>query len=204
MLIGIVGFAGSGKDTIGNILVSDFNFRKLSFASKLKDVVSILFNWPRHLLEGDTEESRIFRETPDEFWSCIFQREISPRYMLQYFGTDVCQNHLYLNIWVDSLLLGISDTDDVVISDVRFLNEIEAIKKRNGIIIRVKRNDDPIWFNNLKQSNESERKRLYNQIGLHISELDWIRKNVWQYEIENYSNLNSLRENVRMLMSNLK
>jgi ABC-type oligopeptide transport system ATPase subunit len=58
MIIGIVGFAGSGKGTVGDILVNDHDFTKLSFADAVKDATSAIFGWPRHLLEGDTNESR--------------------------------------------------------------------------------------------------------------------------------------------------
>lgn len=60
MLIGVVGFAGSGKGTVADILVRDHGFKKLSFADALKDAVATIFGWERHLLEGDTDESREF------------------------------------------------------------------------------------------------------------------------------------------------
>jgi hypothetical protein len=69
MIIGLCGAQGSGKDTVANILISEYGFVKLTFASTLKDVVAILFSWPRDLLEGLTEESRLWRETVDDFWS---------------------------------------------------------------------------------------------------------------------------------------
>ena len=45
MIIGICGLQSSGKDTLGNILVEKYGFKKLSFAGVLKDIVSILFGW---------------------------------------------------------------------------------------------------------------------------------------------------------------
>ena len=62
MIIGLSGNIGSGKDTIANYLVDKYNFRKVSFASKLKDIVSILYDWDRIMLEGNTPESREWRE----------------------------------------------------------------------------------------------------------------------------------------------
>ena len=59
MIIGLCGAQGSGKDTVANILVSKYGFVRISFATALKDVVAILFSWPREMLEGDTPESRI-------------------------------------------------------------------------------------------------------------------------------------------------
>ena len=84
MIFGFIGFAGSGKDTAANILVKDYNFKKISFANPLKDMVARLFSWDRMLLEGNTPESRAWRELPDEYWSEKFGYAITPRYMLQY------------------------------------------------------------------------------------------------------------------------
>ena len=67
-IIGIAGLIGSGKDTVANHLINNHNFTSVKFADKLKDGVAAIFEWPRDLLEGDTDESREWRETPDPFW----------------------------------------------------------------------------------------------------------------------------------------
>ena len=54
MIIGICGLIGSGKDTIADYLVTNYNFKKLSFADKLKDSVATMFDWDRELLDGKT------------------------------------------------------------------------------------------------------------------------------------------------------
>ena len=69
MIVGLCGAQGSGKDTVANILVANYGFVRISFAAALKDVIAILFSWPRHMLEGDTPESRTWREAPDAEWS---------------------------------------------------------------------------------------------------------------------------------------
>jgi broad-specificity NMP kinase len=69
MIIGICGLIGSGKDTVADILVQENNFKKLSFADKLKDGVSAVFGWDRVMLEGNTEKSRAWREQEDTFWT---------------------------------------------------------------------------------------------------------------------------------------
>jgi hypothetical protein len=66
MVIGLVGFLGSGKGTVADTLKL-YNFIPESFSNPLKDAVAIIFGWDRSLLEGDTKESREFRETVDEF-----------------------------------------------------------------------------------------------------------------------------------------
>ena len=68
MIVGICGLIGSGKGTVADILVEQ-GFTKVSFADKLKDGVSTIFGWDRSLLEGDTDESRDWREQADEFWT---------------------------------------------------------------------------------------------------------------------------------------
>jgi cytidylate kinase len=78
MIIGICGFIGSGKDTIADYLANVRQFRRISFAGTLKDAVSAVFGWDRELLEGRTQQSRAWREQPDEWWSQRLGREITP------------------------------------------------------------------------------------------------------------------------------
>ena len=68
MIIGLIGFAGSGKDTIAEYLERCRMFNVDSFASNLKDAASVIFGWDRLMLEGKTKESREWREMPDKFW----------------------------------------------------------------------------------------------------------------------------------------
>ena len=91
MLIGLVGLIGSGKDTVAERLVTQHGFERDSFAKSLKDATASIFGWDRELLEGNTKESREWREQPDIFWSKKFNKEITPRWVLQYFGTEVCR-----------------------------------------------------------------------------------------------------------------
>ena len=79
MIIGLCGLIGSGKGTVADILVDEHNFEKISFADKLKDAVSVLFDWDRAMLEGETSESRVWREQEDSFWTKETGRKITPR-----------------------------------------------------------------------------------------------------------------------------
>lgn len=139
-LIGICGYAGAGKDTLASILVEQ-GFKKGSFAKPLKDAVSAIFGWDRELLEGLTKESREFREKVDTQWSTIMGRDITPRYMMQYFGTEICRDMIHKEIWINSFKNRyFNSTDSIVISDVRFVNEAVAIKQMGGKLIYIYRN----------------------------------------------------------------
>ena len=91
MIIGVCGFIGSGKDTIADYLVNIHQYRRESFANTLKDAVSAVFGWDRTMLEGRTKQAREWREQVDEWWSQRLGRVITPRWILQYWGTEVCR-----------------------------------------------------------------------------------------------------------------
>ena len=67
-LIGICGLIGHGKDTAAGFLIEE-GFERVSFAGVLKDAVANIFSWDRTLLEGNTSESRVWREKVDTWWS---------------------------------------------------------------------------------------------------------------------------------------
>ena len=125
MIIGICGLIGSGKDTIADYLIKRHNFQKLSFADKLKDSVATMFDWDRSLLDGKTDQSRQWREEIDKYWSNDTGREITPRLVLQLFGTECMRNGFYDGIWVSLTKKKILDNpmQNFVIPDVRFPNE---------------------------------------------------------------------------------
>ena len=181
MLIGIVGLIGSGKDTVAERLVAQHSYRRDSFAKSLKDAVSSMFNWDRELLEGKTDASREWREQPDEFWSERFGKPVTPRWVLQYFGTEVMRGNMYDGIWVDSCL-GRYKGENTVISDTRFVNEIKKIRAKNGKIILVKRGELPT------------QKEMQEQ-GAHKSEWDWIGSE-FDYIIDNDGTLEDLYKKV--------
>lgn len=69
---------------------------------------------------------------------------LTPRKILQLLGTDAGRMIIHPNIWVNSMFSGYGEDSRWIITDVRFPNEVEAIKKRGGVVIRVERDmDDP-------------------------------------------------------------
>jgi hypothetical protein len=200
MIIGFVGFIGSGKDTAADYLVNFHGFRRDSFASTLKDAVACVFGWDRTLLEGRTNESREWREQVDEWWSNRLGKEITPRWILQHWGTEVCRNGFHNDIWIASLENKIRKThDNVVITDVRFPNEITAIKNAGGKVFRIKRGADPDWFEHALNHNQGPTnmkwalsKMHLNEAKVHASEYSWVGNKHIDAEIDNNSTIDEL------------
>ena len=185
MIIGVVGYISSGKGTVGDILEREHGYKKFAFADALKDAVASIFVWPRGLLEGDTNASRAFRERIDPWWSHKFGYEVTPRLILQKFGTEACRNGIADNIWIAALEKRIHGYEDVVITDCRFPNEIDFIRSAGGVLIRVKRGDDP--------SPEELSK-------MHISETAWNSYDP-DFVIHNEGTKDDLKENVKIILT---
>jgi len=205
MIIGFIGFIGSGKDTAADYLVNFHGFRRDSFAATLKDAVSYIFGWDRTLLEGRTKESREWREQIDEWWSNRLGKPITPRYILQYWGTEVCRNGFHNDIWIASLENKIRKThDNVVITDVRFPNEIDAIKNAGGKVFRIKRGPEPVWYESAVAYNEGPTnmtwalsKMRLDQANVHASESSWIGHKGIDKEIDNNGTIEDLFNQLR-------
>lgn len=184
MIVGIVGFQGAGKDTIADYLQNIHQFRRESFAHALKDAVAQVFGWDRELLEGRTKESRAWREQVDAWWSeRLNMPNLTPRYVLQVWGTEVARRSFHDDIWIAALENKLrKTTDDVVISDCRFPNEIKSIKRAGGIVVRVVRGPEPKWYALAEKVNQGPKRNIewrlsknqLDEYGVHASETAWI------------------------------
>ncbi len=211
MIIGLVGFIGSGKDTVANRFIS-YGCIRDSFAAPLKDTCSAIFGWRRDLLEGDTIESREFRETPDMFWTRKLGIDhFTPRLALQLVGTDVLRNQFSQDIWLNSLEYRIrkntSNKESIVISDARFKNELELIREMGGKIIWVRRGDLPEWYDiatSAHTGNAVSKKIMQTRYrDIHESEWNWVGFKP-DYTIFNTGTMEELRERVADISSNIK
>ena len=208
-VIGLVGFIGSGKDTVAKMLVSEDCVQD-SFASPLKDLCASIFGWERSLLEGDTIESRDFRETPDVFWTRKLNIDhFTPRLALQLLGTEVMRNHFNEDIWLNSLEYRIRKLHKadrcVVVSDARFRNELQLIQQMNGVVIWVQRGESPDWYEIAKtaHSNAVNRKIMETRYkSVHESEWNWAGYPV-DYVINNNGTLEDLQKEVAKLSDTL-
>lgn len=212
MIIGICGFIGSGKDTVANYLVAQHNFKRDSFAGALKDAIATVFGWDRELLEGLTPEARAWREQVDPWWaSRLGMPHLTPRWVLQYWGTDVCRRSFHDDIWIAALENRLKQrTGHSVISDVRFPNEVQAIRNAGGIVIWVRRGELPEWYNCALTENTTheDRQWLLEDAGqlmpqrypnVHASEWAWVGT-FFNDEIDNNGTVNELYLKVNNLV----
>ena len=209
MIIGFVGFIGSGKDTAADYLVNFHGFRRDSFANTLKDAVAAVFGWDRVLLEGRTKEAREWREQVDSWWAeRLDMPSLTPRWILQQWGTEVCRNAFHDDIWIASLENKMrKTTDDIVISDVRFPNEIRAIHNAGGRVVRVVRGPDPEWYQDAVNVNSGPTnmswaisKAKMESLKIHSSETAWIGRGI-DLEIDNNGNIDDLFRQLKNLVS---
>jgi hypothetical protein len=205
MIIGICGFIGSGKDTIADYLVNFHEFRRESFANTLKDAVSAVFGWDRTLLEGRTKEAREWREQVDPWWAeRLAMPTLTPRWVLQYWGTEVCRRGFHDDIWIASLENKLrTSKDNVVISDCRFPNEISSIRNAGGKIVWVKRGELPVWYDlALEHNRGSEEANIQlAKLKVHASETAWVGTK-FDYVIDNNGSIEDLFNQSELLIRN--
>lgn len=144
MIIGISGKMGSGKDTLARFIQEiDNSFKTKMFAGKLKMIASQISGIPVHKFE-DQEFKTTYMS---DIWN-INNTKMTVREFLQKLGTDGLKDGLHQNVWINALL---SDyvIDNItnqypnwIVTDVRFPEEADAIKKLGGKVVRVIRNNE--------------------------------------------------------------
>ena len=205
MIIGICGFIGSGKDTVADYLVNFHEFRRESFANTLKDAVAAVFGWDRTLLEGRTKEAREWREQVDPWWAeRLAMPTLTPRWVLQYWGTEVCRRAFHDDIWIASLENKLrTSKDNVVISDCRFPNEIQSIRDAGGKIVWVQRGELPDWYDTAIEANLGHNYAVQDlkMRKIHASETAWVGTN-FDTIIDNNRSIDDLYQQAKLIVSN--
>jgi len=140
VLVGLNGFKNSGKDTVGDYLVEEYGFERLSFAAKLKDSAAALFNIDPILWEvwkNDPDARVVLSNRAGK----ILNRTtpISVREFLQRYGTEAHREVFGQDFWVDHALKGVDPNKNFVFTDARFENELSRIKSLGGYNVQILR-----------------------------------------------------------------
>ena len=133
MIIGLSGYAQSGKDTVAELLCLNYGYTRMAFADPIRDAVytlnPIVFNL----------NSRV-ADLVDEFGWDVAKANPEVRRLLQVFGTDVGRKQFGDNFWVQQAFDNIEGTK-IVFSDVRFPNEAHEIQQYGGQVWRINRHN---------------------------------------------------------------
>lgn len=138
-IVGLSGYARSGKDEAAKVLVEEFGFQRISFADKLREFLYAL----NPIIEiGVNGEYIRLREVIDHFgWDGYkdtpYVTEIRP--LLQRLGTEAGRTVLWDSIWIDAAFAGLAKDGKYVIADARFPNEAQAVAERGGKLVRIER-----------------------------------------------------------------
>lgn len=181
-IISISGKIGSGKDTIADIIMQYTPYHRWQvkkFAGKLKDIAEILTGVPKI----NFEDQEFKQQDMGPEWGMTY------RDLLQKLGTEAMRNGLHKNVWVNALFadyqFNIDEDEQVsywIITDSRFPNELAAVKKHNGIAIKVIRDSG-------------------NTIGItHTSETALDNYTEWDYVIDNNGTLEELKTQVLSIL----
>ena len=129
MLIGLIGNKRVGKSTFADYIVDNKGFKTIAFADPIKEGVKIMFDLTEEQVNGD------LKEVVDKRWG------LTPRQFLQTVGTDLCRNTFGQDVWIKRMKMEIekkmSEKSDIIVSDIRFPNEAEAVKEMGGILIKI-------------------------------------------------------------------
>lgn len=139
-ILGILGKKRHGKDTISNHIISKYNFQSIAYAGPLKEMCRILFGFNDEQLYGNDKEIH------DKYW------KITPRDAFQYVGTDLIRKQMNglipgikESFWVECTKISIlkrlneNPSTNIVVTDVRFADEVDLIHELGGYIIKVER-----------------------------------------------------------------
>lgn len=194
MIIGINGKIGSGKDTIGEIIQGlsitnggrEFEIKK--FAGKLKQIGSLLTGIP--VCNFEDQNFKMLNMGPD--WDMTY------REFLQKLGTEAMRDKLHINVWVNALFadyrgpkMSEYNPSNWIITDMRFPNELEAVKERRGITIRVVR---PHGYTNPHTGEYKEMPLSYHTSETALDDVEF------DYEIINDAEIPELIEKVRQIL----
>lgn len=170
ILIGLTGRAGVGKDQVAKHLSTRYDFKPMAFAAPLKKAAAEIFG-----IEEVYFHDRGLKESTAPHWG------ITPRVMMQVLGTQGVRNNFGQDFWVKRWLLDyakIKETENVVLTDIRFANEARVVQDLGGVMVHITRpgfseaaidheSESGVPFNSRTDHvlvNDSSIRELYNKV----------------------------------------
>jgi hypothetical protein len=134
MIIGLSGYAQTGKDTIANYLVENYGYKKISFADPIREA---LYRLNPKVAIADMVGVPLRAVVDGLGWENVKVESEDTRELLQRMGTEVGRDMFGEDFWVNQAMQKAQHYDNVVFADVRFENEINAILAASGDVWRV-------------------------------------------------------------------
>lgn len=172
MIIGLCGYAQSGKDTVGSYLVDAYGFERIAFADAMRKAMYVL---NPHVGQADL----FLADLVDQLGWDEAKQYAEVRGLLQRFGTEVGREMFGNDFWVEVAFQGVKPDSKYVITDVRFPNEQDSIVAAGGDIWKVTRPG-------------------YGPVNAHVSD-NW--DFAWDTELENLTTIQALQSGVDVLMA---
>jgi Deoxynucleotide monophosphate kinase len=184
MIIGLCGLKGSGKDTVAARLIKDYGFERKAFADSLKRSAAALLDIDASEFEKLKNDSNAFVGLYSYTDNPHFRIKMSVREYLQRYGTEAHRQVFGWDFWVDQVLPmdGFYAERNIVVTDVRYINEADRIHALQGHVIRVMRARPPA------DMHSSEQEQLLIQA---------------DYELDNTTMLTDLPQRIDKMMFDL-
>lgn len=190
MIIGLCGQKGSGKDTVGAYLIKTHGFERKAFADPLKQSIAKLFNISFAEVDKLKNDLTIgvgigTQDSQNNLVPHSVGKHMTFREFIQRYGTESHRDVFGLSFWVDQTLpiSGYYAGKKIVVTDVRFENEVSRIHTLQGVVIKIERPDSDIKdphssedFSDIEADitivNNSTLDNLYTAIEDALSKLD--------------------------------
>lgn len=139
MIIGLIGWAGVGKDTVADLLEYEYGYTKIAFADPLRDFLYAQDVPVR--MDGQANYASVSEVIDRYGWQGYKNSPFAGnmRKLIQVTGTEAGRGQIHENVWVDAAIARAYGLDRVVFSDARFYNEVNAVRRLGGKIIRIHR-----------------------------------------------------------------
>ena len=174
MIIGLSGYARSGKDTVAELLVLNYEFKRMAFADGIREAL-IALNPILH-------DGHRLNEIVTMYGWEVAKAKDEVRRLLQVMGTEVGRKLIHQDVWVWRLFNQIDTDERIVIPDVRFPNEARMIEERGGEVWRINRHN-------------------HGAVNDHVSERA-LDNHMFKRVVYNDGSLDDLADEVFMLMRN--